>query len=188
MLNFKLFCEATTDESGLRIDNPGGEWEKNKQENAEKDLYSGREGARGKGLDGAITARYTHGDGTVKLRVATIHKIRGANDEHKIRNDPDGHLKNLEKQIGNPSNFNSKENPIHIQVNHRGEPIALEGNHRLAYAHKHGIRYVHAELQYVNGGEKKYGILHPHEVKRMQVFKADKTTLDCEEDDCGENK
>lgn len=150
----KSFLEYIKEE--LRIDNPGGDWLKHKQEDAEKSY------GRYRGITGSITAY--HKDGPQKLRVDAIKNFPGARGEEAWRNDSPK-MDDLEKDIGHPSNFNSKEHPIMIAVNHRGEPHIQEGNHRLAYAVKHKIPHIHAEVRYYNGGEEADGPMHPSKAK-----------------------
>jgi hypothetical protein len=78
-------------------------------------------------------------------------------------------MDNLEKEIGHPDNFNSEANPISIGINHRGEPHVMEGNHRLAYALKHKIPHIHAEVRYYNGGEEASGPMHPSKLKDVMA-------------------
>ena len=155
----KSFIEFIKED--IKIDNPGGQWLKNKQEDADKG-YSKR-----KGIEGSVTGYYKTNH---KLPVDKIKNIPGARGEEEYRNDETNpKSQDLSKEIGHPSNFNTQKNPILIGVNHRGEPHVVEGNHRLAYAVKNKIPHIHAEVKYYNGGESVNGGFHPDDVKKMKV-------------------
>jgi len=139
----------------LKVDNPGGTWLQHKQEDADS-LYH-----RHKGMGGAVTGYYPS---PLKLDPQKIKHLPGARGEEAYRhNSPKLH--DLEKQVGDPSNFDTKGNSILIGVNHRGEPHVIEGNHRLAYAVKHKIPHIHADVRYYNGGEAVDGPMHPSRVE-----------------------
>ena len=156
----KTFLEYITENDDLRYDNPGGDWLKGKQTDAEAS-YS-----RYKGITGSTTA-YTR-NRTVKLKVDAIKHLPGARGEEAWR-DHSSKMDDLEKEVGHPSNFNSEQNPIMLAVNHRGEAFVQEGNHRLAYAAKHKIPHIHAEVRYYNGGEEADGPMHPSKLAGMSA-------------------
>lgn len=153
MFSFKQYLKEK-----FKIDNPGGTWLKHKQEDANDDYPTY------KGYNGATTGYFT---GRLKIPVHHIKNMPGARGEHKFRNN-DLKLMALEKEVGHPSNFDSKKHPILIGVNHKGESSILEGNHRLAYAHKHKISHIHAEVRYYNGGEEAKGNFHPDTIKHYE--------------------
>ena len=151
MKSFKAFI---LEEIKYHQDNPGGSWEERKQ-NIANDHYAER-----KGLHGATTGYFNK---NLRLPVNDIKHLPGAMGEHKFR-DSGKKQDRISSQIGHPKNFNSKEHPIMIGVNHRGEAHVMEGNHRLAYAAKHKISHIYSEVKYYNGGERING---PHSPKKM---------------------
>lgn len=146
MKSFIQFCPENASSSlEFKSDNPGGQWLKDKQEDAES-RYS-----RNKGTNGATTGYFNR---AVKMKTSDIKSIKGVNGEEKYRGDSNApKRKYLNDEIGHPSNFNSRKNPILIGVNHRGESHVIEGNHRLAYAADNGIQHIHSDIRYFNGGE-----------------------------------
>jgi hypothetical protein len=155
MISFKSFLYLSEETNiEFRQDNPGGNWLRAKQEDAEK---SGRK------VSGPITGYFTK---DLKLPVKEIKDIPGSMGEESYRSDS-SKMKDLEKTIEDPSNFDSKSNPILIGVNHRGEAHVLEGNHRLAYATKHNIPHIYAEVKYYSGGEDVNGPHHPDKILNM---------------------
>jgi len=140
-------------------DIPNDDWLRNKQSYANESYH------RNKGISGSVTGSFSH---TVKLPVVAIMRLPGLMDEHEYRNDPDTpKMKSLEKSVKDSGKFDSKNNPIFITVNHKGEAFVNEGNHRLAYAAKHGIQDIQAEVKYYNGGElSASGALHPDYIKK----------------------
>lgn len=161
MLTFKQFLNENVK---FKTDNPGGDWLKRKQEKADQDIKEtpNREGLAGKGLHGSVTGYFTH---PVKLPTKLLHKLPGANDEHKYRNDMSSHKQTELHKSVEKDGFDTSKHPVLIRVNHLGRPHIMEGNHRIAYAHHHGHEYIHAEVQYVNGGEEVKGQgWHPDQV------------------------
>ena len=144
-------------------DNPGGDWLKNKQEDAEK-TYERR-----RGITGAVTGYF---DRKVKLPTSSLSGLRGARGEESYRTDS-AKMSDLEKEIGHPSKFDSEKHPVSIGINHRGEAHVVEGNHRIAYAAKHGIPHVHAEVRYYNGGE----VHNNHPLSPSNVEHADRKSF-----------
>ncbi len=163
MLKFTSFL-AEEDKKTLKFhqDNPGGDWEKYKQEDAEADMKNSRfkDHHRGKGMRGPVTGYFNK---PAHIPTSKLKHLPGAMGEERFRNDGDK-LKALEKEVGHPSKFDTKEHPVFVAVNHKGHAYVMEGNHRIAYAAKHNIPHVHAEIRYYNGGEKAKGILHPDTV------------------------
>lgn len=147
----------------FRTDNPGKEWLARKKASADED-YS-----KSKGLRGAVTGYYK---GNIKMKTDDLHKLPGANGEHNFR-DSGPKQDSVSNMVGHPSKFNTKEYPLMVGVNHRGEAHVMEGNHRLAYAKKHGIPHVHTEFKYYNGGEEVDGPHHPSKVAKMRVHDSD---------------
>lgn len=170
MKSFKQFLkedEHTENKLGLSVDNPGGDWEKRKQRDAAKDMrdHKGRDTFRSTGLHGSVTGAFKKHP---HIPVDHIKDLPGAMGEHKHKHlSSSGKMKDLEKEVGHPSKFDSKKHPIFIGVNHRGHGHVLEGNHRLEYARKHGISHIHAEVRYFNGGERAKGKLHPKKLEKL---------------------
>ena len=157
MLSFKTFIKENS-EIQFRQDNPGGNWLKNKQEYAEERMKnSPSESAASRGISGSTTGYFNK---NLKLPTSYLGKLPGAMGEEKFRS-KSSKLENLEKEVGHPDNFKSEEHPILVGVNHKGHAHIVEGNHRVAYAQKHGIPHVHAEVKYYNGGEEVKGEHHP---------------------------
>ena len=152
----------STDALKFQRDNPGGDWLKYKQEDAEDTMrrYSGRaDSSLAKGITGSVTGYYSK---KLLLPVDHIKGTPGAMGEESFVNSPDNKkMADLKSEIGSPHQFNSKQNPIFIAVNHKGDAYTMEGNHRLAYAANHGISHIHAEVRYFNGGEDVDGPMHP---------------------------
>jgi hypothetical protein len=159
-MEIKSFLEFLEESFKYIQDNPGGDWEKQKQERAEKHMknYKG-EGSYGKGLSGDVTGSIRG----ARLQTDCLHKLPGAEDEHKRDLKPDewGEKHGIKKR----KDFDTEKNPILIGVNHKGDAHIIEGNHRVRYAHRNNHPYVHAEINYFNGGENKKGLWHPHNVK-----------------------
>lgn len=133
-----------------------------KREAADKDLHK----TKGVGAGASVTAQFTK---NVRIPTGVLSRTDGANGEEEYRDDPSSPKNvSLEKEIGHPKNFNSEKNPVAVSVNHKGQPYVHEGNHRIAYAKRHGIPYVHARVSYHLGGEQAKGAYHPDMIKKMQ--------------------
>ena len=143
---------------------PSEEWLKDKQEEAERAISTGRKDTYGKGVMTSQTARFN----LINLPVSHLYTLPGANQEQQRReNTTTGKNIRLEAEIGTPSNFDTKKHPIHVLVNHKGEAYISEGNHRLAYAKRHGIGNVFAKIDYVAGGERANGPMSPDKVRSL---------------------
>lgn len=163
MLRFRKFIIEDS-ELKLKLDNPGGDWLRRQQKNAEEKMANGPgESASSRGITGSTTGYFNK---YPKLPTHVLKHVVGAMGEENFR-DHSSKLERLEKTIGHPSKFNSKEHPILIGVNHKGHPHIIEGNHRVAYANKHGISHVHSEVKYFNGGEAVKGNFHPDKVMKI---------------------
>jgi len=157
MLSFKTFIKENS-EIQFRQDNPGGNWLKNKQADAEEKMKGGpKETASSRGITGSTTGYFNK---NLKLPTSYLRTLPGAMGEERYRA-AGSKLKSLEDEVGHPDNFKSEDHPILIGVNHKGQAYIVEGNHRVAYADKHGIPHVHAEVKYYNGGEEIEGEHHP---------------------------
>lgn len=165
MLSFKKFLEEDTKPLHFTQDNPGGEWLEHKKEDARNYMrkYHNQESHLGKGITGSITGYYNK---PVHIPVKHIQDLPGARGEEDYR-DSGKKQEDLEKEIGHPSKFDTKNHPIFIGVNHLGHGYVMEGNHRLAYAKKHGISHIHAEVRYYNGGEEADKQMHPDTIQKL---------------------
>ena len=165
MFSFKQFIKEES-ELKFRTDNPGGKWLQSAQERAEERMKnSSRDTASSRGITGSTTGYFNK---NLKLPTSYLRSLPGAMGEERYRA-AGSKLKRLEDQVGHPSNFNSEEHPILVGVNHKGQAHIVEGNHRVAFADKHGIRHVHAEVKYFNGGEEVEGRHHPDQmIKRAK--------------------
>lgn len=144
----RAYKKKKTISEEFRRDNPGGRWLAGHRERAEK---SGRK------ISGPVTGYHSS---PVRISTNRLHRVPGAEGEHRYR-DNSRKLQELEKTIGHPSKFDSQKHPVVVGVNHRGEGYVIEGNHRIAYARKHKIPHVHAEVRYYAGGEEVKGPYHP---------------------------
>lgn len=168
---FQRYKSLISESATFHQDNPGGEWEKRKQEYAEEDMtdHAGKDGNLAKGFSGSVTGYFSK---PLELPVEHLKNLPGIYSEHKFREDASGQkAKNLESDIGTPTNFDTKSHPIFITVNHRGEPYVSEGNHRLGYAVRHGIKKIHAEVRYFNGGENVKNNFHPDKLLELHDIK-----------------
>lgn len=160
MLSFKNFLKEET-ELKLRVDNPGGRWLQGKQDAAEERMKNGpSETASSRGITGSTTGYFNK---RIPLPTSYLNSLPGAMGEENFRGFS-SKLKRLEDEVGHPDNFKSEDHPILVGVNHKGHAHIVEGNHRVAYANKHGIKSVHAEVKYFNGGEEVKGFHHPDKI------------------------
>lgn len=125
----------------IRTDNPGGDWLRYQQEDAEDRLS--RRG--GRGVSGAVTA-------SARLRVdpAAAARIPGAMGENRTEGDPqyDALLESVKAE-----GFDDRGGPILIGVNHHGKPFIIEGNTRAAVGRDTGVASISAEVRWYAGGE-----------------------------------
>jgi hypothetical protein len=159
----KKFLDFIKEDYDFYADNPHGDWLKQKQERVNKKIkeYEGK-GSYGKGLTGDVTGSIRG----AKIPIHHLKDLKGAEDEHKFAQSA-LEMHKFDKKIGGKENFDTKTRPVLIGVNHKGETHVLEGNHRIAYAHKHNIPHIHTEINYFNGGEEAEGKFHPEKVKKM---------------------
>lgn len=152
--------QESTNPVTFRQDNPGGDWLASKQRWAEEDMAKrGGKGYVGKGITGATTGYFNK---PVNLPVSHLINLPGAEGEEAFRGNSDNQkMDHLKNEIGHPDNFDSEKHPIFIAVNHKGDSCVMEGNHRLTYAHQNGIKHIHTEVRYYNGGEDVNGHMHP---------------------------
>lgn len=159
--------ESADEELRFKTDNPGGDWLKYKQEDAESMMskYKNTDNSLGKGFSGSVTGYFTK---HVVIPVSHIKNTPGAMGEENYVNTPSNKkMDTLKSEIGSPDKFDSKSHPIFIAVNHKGDAYTMEGNHRLAYAAQHGIDHIHAEVRYFNGGETVQGKYHPSTLLKL---------------------
>lgn len=138
---------------GFAVDNPGGDWLEHQRERAEQYLPK---------TIGANTATI----GLISPAMANVSyfiKFPGEMGEHKFRH-------NSVKQDALASSVKKNgwledQATIMVFVNCNGEPKIAEGNHRLAYAHNHGIEWIPIDIRYMAGGERMNGPLSPDKLK-----------------------
>lgn len=118
-----------------------------------------------KGFTGSITA---HTREPVRLPVSAIGHFPGRNGE----NPAPGQYKydRLADSIKEQGGLHTKDNPISINVNHRGEAALSEGNNRLAHAKARGDSHIWADVSYYNGAERHtHGDLPAHTLKDLHT-------------------
>lgn len=143
--------------TGLMIDNPGGDWEKNKQAYAMQEYDPTAEGSGAKGMYGTVTGYY---GANIFVPVDLLNSLPGVYNEQLTRNDPGGHkFKDIMASV-KERGFLFDHVPF-ITVNHLGEAYISEGNHRIAVAAALGLEAIPVEIRYFNGGEAAEGPMHP---------------------------
>lgn len=162
MKDFKSFLKEEFDQekakrAGYRVDNPGGDWLKNKQTYADEDIKKSRKGTyQSKGLNGSSTA-FVH----VKVHPDLFKHIPGAMDEKPGPGNPK--YDELHKSVSD-NGYDHERNAILVHINHHGHPYVVEGNNRAKVARDTGQKYIHAEVHWRNGGENTDGPLTPKKV------------------------
>lgn len=153
------------DNPGLRGDERGAQWLRNKQRYAEEDMATAKKrgtttGSMARGIGGSVTAQVSDMD----LPTDVVAQIPGTNGEQR---EPGEHqfdrlMENVRKE-----GFNQEKSPILIMVNHKGQAFIHEGNTRTAVAKAIGAPTVRAEIRWWNGGETADGPLTPAKVRAM---------------------
>jgi hypothetical protein len=118
-----------------------------------------RDISKDKGLSGKVTAYFSK---PLKLKVKKLIKIAGAAGEEKTRmsnKTTQGSL--LDQIIKKPENFMKVVNPITVGVNKDGCAYIMDGNHRLGFAKRHGLKHLKAVVKYYDGGEDAKGDFAP---------------------------
>lgn len=128
----------------VKIDNPGGEWLKDKQERTEE--YIKQYGEDRGGTIGTTTAYLTD---DVLFPTDILKKFPGARGERRKPGDMqyDELLAKVKEEGWR------QEYPILVMITQRGNPFIVEGNTRVAVAANLGIEYVKTEFKWLNGGE-----------------------------------
>lgn len=155
--------------SVVQYDNPGGQWLREKQEDAEAAMekYKGNvlRSSFAKGLKGATTA-YA---GPVMLPTELLAGLPGASGENRRPGDPKfDELNALVERYGfqaDQSGSDGGSNAVLVGVNHKGEAYLIEGNTRTAVAASRGIPMIRAEVRWLNGGETAGGPITPEIVE-----------------------
>lgn len=149
-------------EANLSVDNPGGKWLQNKQEDCRD---SGTDQFGVPKYFGPVTGYY---DDTVMLPVDVVSKVPGMRGEQQnVREDDLQWLVNYMQENGHlPLTSRGKEYAPFIQVAYDGSPWVNEGNHRIMAAAKLGWKFLPIELRYYSGGEEANGPLSPDKVAR----------------------
>jgi hypothetical protein len=152
-------------EFGFTRDNPGGDWLRNKQQNADEAMAESSRGLRRRGVTGSVTG--TMGMQTdMFLPTDRLSSLTGLMDENRRPGDLqfDELMARVRKEGFDPDQAGNR---IVIAVNHRGEPFVLEGNTRIAVARELGIPNVKAEVRYWNGAEDVDGPFAPRNIARI---------------------
>lgn len=122
-----------------------------------------RDVSKSKGLDGKVTAYFSK---PLKLKVKKLLKIPGAAGEEKDRlsnKTVQGSM--LDQIIKKPENFTKVINPITVGINKDGTAYIMDGNHRLGFAKRHGLKRIKAVVKYYEGGEEAKGPFSPGKLK-----------------------
>lgn len=145
--------------TGYRVDNPGGQWLREQQEEA----YNGKSKTARKGLRGTQTA-WAGYDKPLMLPVSDLATLGGVNDEVRLPGDPqfDWLLPRVEKD------GYTNEDPVMVFVNHHGRAYINEGNTRIAVAKQLGVDRIKTWVAWYNGGEQAAGDWTPEAVARME--------------------
>jgi hypothetical protein len=157
---------AAEEDFGFMRDNPGGDWLRGKQEDADRAMSEGRGSVgRRRGITGSITGTIGM-DRDMFLPTDVLSDLTGLMNERRAQGDVqfDELLARVRKEGFDPKQGGNK---IVIAVNHRGEPYVLEGNTRISVARELGIPNVRAEVRYWNGGEDVDGPFAPNRVMSM---------------------
>lgn len=146
---------------GFIYDNPGGDWLKYSQENAEKAIAEAPPSRKASAsIRGSITAT-----SPLDLSFSTLdlRALPGLMGEARGPGDPkyDALAKDVEE---NGWQHDQRGNRVVVAVNHLGKAYLMEGNTRVALAARLGIERVNAEVRYWNGGERAQGEWSPAEV------------------------
>lgn len=147
----------------LEVDNPGGEWLKEKQE------ISDSMGFKASGAPvsyGRVTGYY---NGKVSLPVSLLKKIPGENQEQlNVRErDLNWLVKNMGETNSLPKTSQGTDYAPFITVDQRGRPFMSEGNHRVMAADKLGWDWLPVEIRYFNGSEQVDGPLSPKKIEDL---------------------
>ena len=156
--------KVVTESTGVQFysDIPNDQWLNDKQRLANS-MYN----ENNKGIIGSVTGSFNK---PVKLPVDFLKNVPGHRGEHAFREDPTSEKSKEIEQKASVSGFNTEKHPIYVTVNHRGIPYINEGNHRLGYAIRHGLKSIHANVEYFNGGEISVtGALHPDAIKKYNT-------------------
>lgn len=130
-----------------------------------KDKAEERSTAYNKGFTGSITAETRK---PLRLPVSAIAHLPGRNGEKPAP----GQYKydRLAASIKEQGGLHTKDNPISININHRGEGYLSEGNNRLAHAKARGDSHIYADVSYYNGAEKlTHGDLPAHKAIELHT-------------------
>lgn len=136
----------------VKVDNPGGDWLKEKQADAAADA------AKGRNASGPLTASVRPGPDGVwpTLPVDELLKFPGARgEENAIRQDNVDALAQSMSDKGY-----DKTAPVTLFVGHDGKVFIGEGNHRVRAAQAAGLSDVPVDVRYFAGGEDAPGPLN----------------------------
>ena len=147
----------------LEVDNPGGDWLKEKKE------ISDSMGFKASGAPvayGRVTGVYND---KVYLPVSLLKKIPGENQEQlNVRErDLNWLVENMGKTNSLPKTSQGTDYAPFITVDQRGRPFMSEGNHRVMAADKLGWEWLPVEIRYFNGSEQVDGPLSPKKIEDL---------------------
>jgi hypothetical protein len=160
MKSFKTFVEEEERQPQFHRDNPGGDWLKYKQEDAEEGNF-----AHHKGIRGAVTATWRG----LKMPPADLVKLPGARGEEEYRKPGQPKYDRMKQRVDENGWDHDPINSIYVAVNHKGDAYIGEGNHRSQVAHDTNVPWIWGEVRYFNGGERVPGPWHPDEVRKRYV-------------------
>jgi hypothetical protein len=135
--------EFIFENASLRVDNPGGEWLANQQEDCSR---SGLNQFGSPKRFGPVTGSFRD---KVILPVDVVAKVPGCRGEQSnVRHDDLASLLGYMEENGHlPLNDDGKEYAPFIQVAYDGSAWANEGNHRIMAAKQLGWKWIPIELR-----------------------------------------
>ena len=142
-------------------DNPGGDWLKQKLEDAQKDYDTAPIGTASRNIGASNVTGYF--EKILNLPPDLLKDIPGAMGEETSRGSS-LKLKRLQKSIVEEG---YKPSPILISVREDGKPFVVEGNHRIAEAVASDRTSIPVEIKYLRGGEDADGPLSPSRLQDM---------------------
>ncbi len=143
MKPFKAYLTETLDHGMFHFSSHPKEWVDGVLAKKAEERYG-----ENKGFGGSVTAMTRS---PVRLPLSMIGKFPGRNNEDPK---PGGYkYDRLMSSVKEQGGLNTKDNPISINVNHRGEAALSEGNNRMAVAKDLGHTHVWADVAYYNGAE-----------------------------------
>lgn len=159
----ELFEDSEEKPLKFYIDNPGGEWLKNKREDVKGKTNQFGNPSR----FGTVTGYWNR---HALLPVDLVAMVPGLNNEQsRVRKDD---FNGLHKLMGDTKKLpldNGKQYVPFIMIDLDGKPWVNEGNHRIMVAKKLGWTYMPIDLRYFTGGEGEPGKFTPALVKKYDL-------------------